>query len=154
MQSEVEEEVEKEVEKEVEEVSKTLHFSLPLGDMPLPMKIIAFLTSIGGLSITASVLADIVRPDHIPIYLYILRIITGALMLLIGYGIIKKRQWAIWLYASISLVSLSVNPLLAILPVAITMYLFHKEEYFTGGTLKEVWEKFSHWLHELEENKK
>ncbi len=129
-------------EKEVEEVSKTLNITLPFGSMPLPMKIIAFLTTVGGLSIVASLLADVVGSADISFLRYLLRVIIGFLMLLIGYGIIKKKIWALWLYGSISVVGLFINFtenfMLALIPIAITGYLYYERDYFEKQTLEEV----------------
>lgn len=128
-------------EAEVEKVSKTLNINLPFGDMPLPMKIIALLTTVGGLSIVASLLADVVGSAEISLPLYLLRIITGVLMLAIGYGIIKKKIWALWLYGGVSVVGLLVNPMISIVPIAITGYLYYERNYFEKETLQEVLEK-------------
>lgn len=128
-------------EKEVEEVSKTLNITLPFGSMPLPMKVIALLTTVGGLSIVASLLADVVGSTDVSFLRYFLRVITGFLMLLIGYGIIKKKIWALWLYGGISVVGAFVNPAIASIPIAITVYLYYKRDYFDRETLREVLEK-------------
>ena len=137
---------ENKTEKEVKEVSETLNISLPFGSIPLPMKIIAFLTSVGGLSMVASVFSDIVRPQTLPFGFHILRVVTGTLMIGVGYGIIKRREWSMWLYGSISVISFFINPALSILPIIITLYLSTKRDYFNNGTPIEVWTEFKKWF--------
>ncbi|MCL5016206.1 MAG: hypothetical protein M1312_01145 [Patescibacteria group bacterium] len=125
-------------EKEAEDVSKTLNISLPFGNMPLPMKIITLLTSAGGLSIVASMFADIVRPQDIHFHFYLLRVITGVLMLIVGYGIAKRKEWSLWLYGGVSVISLFINPILSIVPIGITIYLYVGRAYFTDGFSKKI----------------
>lgn len=116
--------------KQFDEIIETLHVSLPKGDMTLTTKIIAFLTAAGGLSIIAGILADVVRPGGISLGFYLLRIIVGIIMILVGYGIIKRKDWVVWLYGGISLVSLFINPVVAIIPLIITFYLYKQKVYF------------------------
>lgn len=125
-------------EKELEKFGKALHISLPLGRGPFSIKLIALLTSLGGLSILASSLADIVSPQIVAFHFYLLRVATGIIMLLVGYGLIKRLEWSAWLYGVMSVIALYINPVLAVLPVAITMYLWYRSEYFTAGTPAEV----------------
>lgn len=133
-------------EKEAQEISKTLNIMLPLGSIPLPIKVIALLTYIGGLSIVASVFADIVWPQRVSWFFYFVRMLTGVLMILVGYGLIKKREWSAWLYGAISFIGLFVNPLLAILPIAITFYLYFNRTYFTGGTIVDFRNILRGWV--------
>ena len=125
-------------EKEIKEVSKTLNISLPLGNLPLPLKITAFLTSAGGLSILASIFADIVRPQEIFLHFYLLRIITGLVMLATGYGILKRKEWALWLYGGICVIGFFINPILTILPIGITIYLYTQRNYFADNFSKKL----------------
>ncbi len=130
-------------EKKVEEISKTLNISIPENNLPLPIRIISLLSALGGLSIVASILADIVSPQEMLLPFYILRLITGLLMLSIGYGMMKKREWSLWLYGGVSVVSFAINPVVALLPIGITIYLYHRRSFFSGGTPKEL---LKYWI--------
>lgn len=121
----------------IDDFSKTLNINLP-NESYLPVKIIAYLTAIGGLSIVGSIFADIVRPMQISLFFYIFRGFVGFLMILVGYGILKRRGWAVWLYGGISFISLFVNSTLAILPICITLYLYMKKDLFTQVDAKSI----------------
>lgn len=121
----------KEPEKnQIDELIATLHVTLPEGKLTLTTKVIAFLTSAGGLSILAGILADVVRPGGISLGHYILRIIIGIIMTAVGYGIIKQKGWVVWLYGSISIISLMINPIVSVIPLLITIYLYRQKIYF------------------------
>lgn len=132
------EQQEQKVEHEIEAVTETLHINLPFGNIPLPMKIVALLTSAGGLSIVASIFADIVRPQDTFIHFYLLRIVTGLVMIFVGYGIIKRREWSILLYGLVSIASLLINPIASVIPIVITIYLIWNKHYFVSGKIKWV----------------
>lgn len=117
-------------EKEIDEVTKTLNVVLPNGNMSVASKAIALLTSLGGISILGNILADIVRPGTTNLFYYFLRIIVGLVMVIVGYGIIKKKGWVVWLYGGISCIGLIINPVLALVPLCITAYLYHQKKYF------------------------
>lgn len=136
--------------KEIDEVSKTLNIKLPDGQRFLPIKIIAFLTAIGGLSVVGSLFADIVRPTQISLFLYVFRACVGVLMILIGYGILKKKGWAVWLYGGISLISFFINPTLAFLPICITIYLYTKRHLFKQVDAKSIANEINDELKKLD----
>lgn len=127
-------------EKEVQKVTKVLHIPLPFGSMPLPMKVLTLLTSAGGLSIVASIFSDIISPQETIVFFYLLRIVTGLLMLTVAYGLIKRKVWSLWLYGGIAAISFFINPVLSLLPIGITIYLYLRRSYLNnGGSLKEVY---------------
>lgn len=120
-------------EKEFNDVSKTLNIELPFGNIPLPMKVVAFLTSAGGLSILANMISDFLRPPDTSFHFYILRIIAGGAMIAVGYGILKKQEWSIWIYGALSLISIFINPVLSVIPVCVTLYMISQRSYFKYG---------------------
>lgn len=103
---------------------------LPEGKTPLPAKLIALITSVGGLSILANALTDIITPEYVSPVFYLMRLTTGFAMMAVGYGIIKHKGWTIWVYGCITLVALVLNPILAILPGVIVLYLASLKFYF------------------------
>lgn len=136
----------KKQEKEFDKLSKTLNIVLPFGHVPLPIKIVAFLTSAGGLSILANIFSDFLHPSNTLIVFYFLRILAGLAMVIVGYGILKKQEWSIWIYGVLSLVSIFINPVLSIVPVTVTVYLISEHKYFNKGHLsdlrKNIYNKF------------
>lgn len=133
------EEQNKELNREFNDITKTLHINVAFGNIPLPMKIIALLTSAGGLSIIASIFADIVRPNETILHFYLLRIVTGLVMIFVGYGIIKQREWSLLLYGMVSVASFLINPIASIIPILITLYLIWNKHYFVSGKIKWIY---------------
>lgn len=114
----------------IDKAIKEMGVGLPVTNEPLIFKLIALATLAGGLSIVGSTFVDIVRPDSISGFFYILRLAIGVLAIAVAYGIVQKKRWALWLYGLIVLVSLIANPGLAIIPAAILAYLsFHKNRF-------------------------
>lgn len=113
-------------EKNISEVAKTINIALPAGNLPIAEKVIALLTSLGGISIISNLLSGIVRPKDVSYGLYGLQLIIGLAMIAIGYGIIKKKSWVVNLYGLVSIVGLTINPVLAIIPCCITVYLYYR----------------------------
>jgi hypothetical protein len=96
-----------------------------MSNLPTPVKVIALLTSIGGLSITAGSLTDIIQPfAYFSLSFHLLRLVVGVSMLAISYALIKRQRWGVWLYGVIVLISFFVNPPLSLLPLAIVFYLY------------------------------
>ncbi|MEX1063998.1 MAG: hypothetical protein WED06_01515 [Candidatus Paceibacterota bacterium] len=138
-------EVEEEVEKEVEEVAKDLQINLPLGNLPLPIKLIVLFTLIGGLSIVGSAFADIFDSASVSLSFYILRLVAGLLFILIAYGLYRKQRWAIWLNALMVVIGFLINPILSLFPAVIVAYLYFKKDLFRASfvdhSIKRLWDK-------------
>ena len=124
------EELQKEAENSIEKVAREINVNLPLTNLPLPLKIITLLITIGGLSITASALTDVFNPNDIGLAFYLLRAIAGVTMLAIAYGLIKRRRWSIWIYGIIVVIGVFINPGVSILPLLILIYLYTKRAMF------------------------
>ncbi len=110
-------------EEVAEKISEELNVSLPGKYLPLPIRLIAYFTLIGGLSIIGSLFADIVRPQGENPLFYVLRTAVGVMAIGIAYGILEKKRWAIWLYGVLTLVALNFNPFLAVIPIGVVIYL-------------------------------
>ena len=121
---------ENQLDQKAEQVAKEFNVNLPLGNAPLIIKIIALFTLLGGLSVMGSIFGDLVRPGHNNLGLYLLRIITGVLAIVVSYGILHQKKWSIWLYGLIVVIGFLNNPLFAILPAIIVVYLYLKKDYF------------------------
>ena len=130
-------------ESEIEKAAEELHVELPAGNLPLPLKVIALFTLIGGLSIIGSIFSDVVRPGQLSVFAYLLRLGVGVLAVAIAYGIVRRHRWALWLYGLIVAVGLFINPVVASLPLAIAVYLYLHRKYlrpsFLDETLSIVW---------------
>ena len=114
----------------IEHAAQVLQISMPLGDMPLSIKLIALFTLTGGLSIMGSMFVDLLRPAHMDIRLYFSRLIIGLFAIGVAYGITKQRTWALWLYTLIVIIGYFNSPLFAILPAVALIYLFSQRSYF------------------------
>jgi hypothetical protein len=60
-------------------------------------------------------------------------------MMTIGYGIIKRKEWSLWLYCLITVIAFFTNPHFAVLAGIISVWLFDRKIYFTTGKIN--WEK-------------
>lgn len=121
---------EQEEDKVADTLNKEFRINLPGQNLPTPVRIIAFFTLIGGLSIAGSLFADIVRPSGEHFGFFTLRIFAGAIAILTAYGIIEHKRWSIWLYGLFTLFALFSNPLLAIIPFGVVIYLYTQRSYF------------------------
>lgn len=119
-----------EQEHPIKEVAQAIEVSLPGGKIPLPMKLLTLFTTIGGTGILAGVVTDIVRPQAVVAHFYLLRLSMGIAMILVAYGTIKRKRWTIWLYGGISIIGFFFNPLVAIIPLLITAYIYFQKDYF------------------------
>lgn len=121
---------EQEEDKVADTLNKEFRINLPGQNLPTPVRIIAFFTLIGGLSIAGSLFADIVRPSGEHFGFFTLRIFAGAMAILTACGIIEHKRWSIWLYGLFTLFALFSNPLLAIIPFGVVIYLYTQRSYF------------------------
>lgn len=128
-------------EKFADKLTEDLAVNLPGKGLPLIVRIIAFFTLIGGLSIIGSLFADIVRPHGEDIYIYALRTIVGVVAVVIAYGLIEHERWAIWLYGLVTLLSLFTNPFLAFIPGVVVVYLYTQRSYFSPSLPDFILEK-------------
>jgi len=131
---------EKKITSEVEELSRELKVNLPSGSLPIVIKIIALFTLLGGLSIAGSVFVDIVG-ESLSFLNYLLRLAVGALAILIAHGIIRKRRWAIWLYGLLVILEILSNPIAAIIPAVILVYLYFHRHLFAESFLDKFVKK-------------
>lgn len=115
----------------VDRVSKELKIELPGGKSPSVIRLIAFFTLIGGIGIIGSLLTDIIDTESKPFYIYVMRLLVGFIAIAIAYGIIELKSWSIWLYGLIVLVALFINPLVAIFPLVVVIYLVTQRSKFT-----------------------
>ena len=110
-------------------ISKEFRVNLPGKNLPTPARFIAFFTLIGGLSIIGSLFVDIIHPAKVDISFFILRTFAGIIAITIAYGIIEHKRWSIWLYALFTVFALFSNPFLAIIPLAVVIYLYTQRDY-------------------------
>jgi hypothetical protein len=129
-----------------DKVSQELQINLPGKFLPAPVRLIAFFTLAGGLSIVGSLFVDIVRPGKVDVFLYFFRILIGILAIGITYGIIERKRWAIWLYGLIAVISLFTNPVLAIVPAVVFIYLFYVRSIFTPSVIDNVITQVYGWV--------
>lgn len=131
----------------IEGIAEDLNVNLPNVNLPLPLKFIAVFTLIGGLSVVGSVFADIFNPNGVSFKIYILRIVSGVILIAVSYGIIKKRRWSLWLYAVIIILGLFMNPVVSVLPFLVLVYLYFKRKHFAPSFIDRA---LSKWFNSLE----
>lgn len=121
-------EEESEAEEAIDEAAKELGVNLPKGEGSVPhsLKIIAFITLVGGLSILGSTLVDFINPVDTNFWSHSFRIIIGLTAIAIAYGLIEGKRWSIWLYGFITLLGLLINPMLSIFPLILLAFLYTK----------------------------
>jgi uncharacterized membrane protein len=126
---------ENKLEEKTEEIAEEMQINIPGQGLRLPIRIIALFTLLGGLSIVGSMFADIVDPDKTRLSTYLIRLIVGLLMVLVAYGILHLKRWSIWLYALIAFIGLTINPAVAVFPIAIVVFLYIKRRQFEASAL-------------------
>jgi len=124
-------------EGKAEKIADELKVTLPASGSPLPLRLIALFTLIGGLSIIGSLFADIVRPPSNTPHFYFLRIIVGLLAIFISYEIIEKSRLAIWLYGVIVIVGLFINPIVSVLPGLVLVYFIFQRHQFKSSIIDQ-----------------
>lgn len=122
----------KKVEKEdvVDVATRELATALPKTTLPLFLKLIALFTLIGGLSIIEGSFSGIFSRSEIDFLEYILRLSGGLSLIAISYGLMMRRDWAIWLYFFVVVVGFFINPAFLIFPAIIVAYLFYERKIF------------------------
>jgi hypothetical protein len=118
------------VDEGVKEVAKELKINLPENNTPLVVRLIGVLLLVGGLSMLGSTFGDLFNSSQPDITTYILRIVGGVAFIVISYGLLKQKQWSIWLFAVVVIVGAFFNYFVAILPALIVVYLFFERDYF------------------------
>jgi hypothetical protein len=123
-------EIIKNEESKLAEAAQELHVNLPEGNLPLGLKIVAVLTLVGGLSSLGSAFADIFTFQEFALKPYLLRLIGGGIFIFISYGIVKRQNWATWLYGAMVIVSLFIQWQVAVFPAIIVVYMYLNRKYF------------------------
>lgn len=126
--------VEKTVEAVVDEVAKDLKIGPETKAnerwLPFGIRLVTLLTLLGGLAILGNAFADNYLFRPIDISFYIFRLVMGLLLILIAYGLHRRRLYAIWILGLALIPSFFANPLLAIFPALILAYLYRNRSYF------------------------
>ncbi len=123
-------------EKQITDIAQTLQLDIPTGQLPVIIRLIMLFTLIGGLSIIGSLFVDIGRPSaSVLVEFYLLRLTIGLIAITAAYCITKKKRWAMWLYALIAVIGVWLNPITAIIPGAVTVYLYTQRQQLTPSPL-------------------
>jgi hypothetical protein len=122
----------KKVRKSAHKVAKQIKVTLPGGNLPLEIKLIALFTATGGLSIMGGIFGDVIRPTEIHLPTYLVRVVVGISMIAISYGIVTRRKWSLWLYGLIVVAGLFVNFVVALIPLAAVIYLVFRHDLFNS----------------------
>lgn len=126
------------VEEGMREIAQDLQINLPKSQLQWPIRLIALFTLIGGLSIAGSSFADVFNPAEVGFLFYLLRLIASFLFIVIAYGLIKRKRWAIWLYGLLVLIGLFVNFAFSVFPALIVFYLYTQRRFFPPSALDRM----------------
>lgn len=114
----------------VEEVAEELHVGLPKVNLPLPMKLVAALSLVAGLGLLSSLFTGAFSGhDDSTTFEYILSLTAGALLIGTSYGLIKRQNWATWLYGLLVFMSFFINWKLSIIPLGFLIYMILNRRY-------------------------
>ena len=123
-------------EQKVADATKALNIDIPLGTLPLALRLIALFTLLGGLGMVSSLFVDIGRPSgSIAPPFYILRLVIGTIAVLTAYAMIRRNRGVLWLYGALTLIGLYFNPVSAVIPFLVLMYLYIRREDFKPTAL-------------------
>jgi len=133
----------------VDVATRELATALPKTTLPLFLKLIALFTLIGGLSIIEGSFSGIFTRSDIDFFEYILRLAGGLSLIAISYGLVMRRDWAIWLYFFIVVAGLFINPAFLIFPAVIVAYLFYERKIFKPSILDKYVSQAGYKLKEV-----
>lgn len=129
-------------EKKIEALAGELEVKFPKGTLPFAIRIITLVLIIGGLSILGSVFTDFSIPKNGGFTLYVYRLITGIVFVVVAYGMYIRQRWAVWLYGTIVFIGLFLNFSLTIIPALLVIYLYTKRKLFVPCFLDDVSSNF------------
>lgn len=137
------EEIEEHEETVLEKAAEDLKLNLPQVNLPLGLKIVALLTLVGGLGTLGNLFANIFDSSTFSFKNYILQLIGGILFIAISYGIIKRQNWATWLYGALVILALFINWPFALLPAAVVVYMYFNHKYLYPSVFDRALKKLS-----------
>jgi hypothetical protein len=120
-------------EREVKKVTSVLDIKMPSGNMPFVLRLIIVLTLIGGLSTIGSLLVGIGQPSaSVESRLYLFRLIIGIFAIWTAYGLVRRKKWTLWAYCAIAFFGFILNPITALVPGAVVVYLLSIRKQLTS----------------------
>jgi len=130
---------ESKIEKKVEEVAEELQVALPKNGEALGIRIVALMCLVGGLSLMAGMITDIVNPE-ISFQVYFLRGIMGALFIGVAYGLLKRKLWPLWVLMALVAIGFFTNPAAAVVILLLLIYLWSVRNGLEAGDLDVFFE--------------
>lgn len=119
------------IEKAVEKVAEDLNIELPeTANTPFGYRMITLLVLLGGIAIVGNVFSDNFSFHNVNILLYFARLAIGLLLVMIAYGLNKRRFYAVWLMGAATIISMISDLYLAIVPLLVFIYLYRQQEVF------------------------
>ncbi len=123
----------------VEEVAEELNVGLPKVNLPLPMKLVSALSLVAGLSLISSLfMGAFSGKDSSTGLEYTLSLIAGAILVGTAYGLIKRQNWATWLYGLLVFMSFFINWKLSIIPLVFLTYMIVNRKYLHTSIFDKV----------------
>jgi hypothetical protein len=133
-------------ERIAERVAGQLDIRLPGNGLPFVAKAIAFLMIAGGLSLSGTLLVDVLTGGA-GIQVHLWRLIVALFIAVIGYLLIRRRRTALWLFAMAGLVGGIFNPGSLIVTVPIVAYLIAIRRWLAPGLADRWWARFTARFH-------
>lgn len=129
--------------KVIEEVVEQMDVKLPKVSLPLPMKLIALITFVGGLGILGSSLTGVFSPNGNTFKGYILNLIAGIVFVGVAYGLYRQQNWSTWLYGVTVVIGLFINPAYSVVPAIIVIYLIMNRRYLYASIFDRTFRRLS-----------
>lgn len=131
----------------VEEVAEELNVGLPKVNLPLPMKLVAALSLVAGLSLISSLfMGAFSGKESVTGIEYAMSLAAGALLVGTAYGLIKRQNWATWLYGLLVFMSFFINWKLSIIPLGFLIYMIVNRKYLHVSIFDRAVGAFTKWF--------
>jgi len=127
----------------LEKVADELHVNLPEVNLPMGLKLISLLTLVSGLGTLGSIFTSAFDTQDFNLKSYIFRLISGVILIAISYGIIKRQNWATWLFGVMVILFLIINWPFAILPAAIALYMYFNRKYLYPSFIDKFYQSIT-----------
>lgn len=124
----------------IEDVVEDLNIEPPGSAESYAVRLIAYTLVLGGVSVVGSVFTGIFEvPTYGILSGTLARIAFGCAIVLIAYGILKRRRWALLGFAGLVVLSAFFNPVLALFLAAALVFLLSHRKHFHGISILPRW---------------
>lgn len=124
--------------KDLERAAESVDIRPPRSREPFGIRLLAFAMVLGGLSVIGSVFASVLDPAmRYGSVATVSRLAAGLFMVIVAYGILTDRGWAIWAMGLLVFISAFTNPVITILLAAgFVFLLLHRRRSWFQNLIK------------------